>query len=169
MTSSALFVSDALSQRSEREELARLCGGQPYAPQATSLKHGADIVVGTPGRIEDHLGKGSLQLVGEGVTGELPDEARDMIIRLSDFLRYSLKHREKKFVPLKEEIGRMKDYLSIEKIRFGDKLQYSFTMSGACEEFPVPTMIFQLVCKSRVLIALGPVQCTVSLIILPVQ
>lgn len=72
-----------------------------------------------------------------------PDEARDMIIRLSDFLRYSLKHRENEFVPLKEELGRMKDYLAIEKVRFGEKLLYSFEINEECENFPVPTMIFQ--------------------------
>jgi LytS/YehU family sensor histidine kinase len=72
-----------------------------------------------------------------------PTEAREMIIRLSDFLRYSLKHRENEYVPLKEELGRMKDYLAIEKIRFGDKLLYEFDIDGSCQEFPVPTMIFQ--------------------------
>jgi sensor histidine kinase YesM len=72
-----------------------------------------------------------------------PDEAREMIIRLSDFLRYSLKHRENEYVPLGEELGRMKDYLAIEKVRFGEKLLYEFKISGDCEEFPVPTMIFQ--------------------------
>ena len=72
-----------------------------------------------------------------------PEEARDMIIRLSDFLRYSLKHRENEYVPLKEELGRMKDYLAIEKIRFGEKLRYVFHVNGECENFPVPTMIFQ--------------------------
>ena len=72
-----------------------------------------------------------------------PDEARDMIIRLSDFLRYSLKHRENEFVPLKEELGRMKDYLAIEKVRLGEKQLYSFEINEECEKFPVPTMIFK--------------------------
>ena len=39
-----------------------LCGGQLFRPQAISLTHGAHIVVGTPGRIEDHLRKGTLSL-----------------------------------------------------------------------------------------------------------
>ncbi len=39
-----------------------LCGGMPLGPQIGSLEHGAHIVVGTPGRIEDHLGKGTLRL-----------------------------------------------------------------------------------------------------------
>lgn len=72
-----------------------------------------------------------------------PEEAREMIIRLSDFLRYSLKHRENEFVTLEEEIIRMKDYLSIEKIRFGDKLRYDLHISDACSQVQVPTMILQ--------------------------
>ena len=39
-----------------------LCGGMPVGPQIGSLEHGAHIVVGTPGRIEDHLNKGRLEL-----------------------------------------------------------------------------------------------------------
>ncbi|WP_421866980.1 ATP-dependent RNA helicase DbpA [Motiliproteus sp.] len=39
-----------------------LCGGMPFGPQIGSLQHGAHIVVGTPGRIEEHLRKGTLRL-----------------------------------------------------------------------------------------------------------
>ncbi len=39
-----------------------LCGGMPFGPQIGSLEHGAHIIVGTPGRIEEHLRKGSLAL-----------------------------------------------------------------------------------------------------------
>ncbi|UJF17764.1 ATP-dependent RNA helicase DbpA [Vibrio sp. SS-MA-C1-2] len=39
-----------------------LCGGLPFGPQIGSLEHGAHIVVGTPGRIQDHLIKGRLDL-----------------------------------------------------------------------------------------------------------
>ncbi len=93
-------------------------------------------------QINPHFLFNSLNSIAS-LTMSNPDEARDMIIRLSDLLRYSLKHRENEYVPLKEELGRMKDYLAIEKIRFGDKLQYVFHVNGECEEFPVPTMIFQ--------------------------
>ncbi len=93
-------------------------------------------------QINPHFLFNSLNSVAS-LTMSSPAEARDMIIRLSDFLRYSLKHRENEFVPLKEELGRMEDYLAIEKVRFGDKLRYEFEISAACENFPVPTMIFQ--------------------------
>jgi ATP-independent RNA helicase DbpA len=39
-----------------------LCGGVPFGPQLGSLEHGAHVVVGTPGRLLDHLRRGSLDL-----------------------------------------------------------------------------------------------------------
>jgi len=93
-------------------------------------------------QINPHFLFNSLNSISS-LTMSNPDEAREMIIRLSDFLRYSLKHRENEYVPLGEELGRMKDYLAIEKVRFGEKLLYEFEVDKECEEFPVPTMIFQ--------------------------
>lgn len=43
-------------------KLLTLCGGAPLRPQADSLEHGAHIVVGTPGRIKDHLSRSTLDL-----------------------------------------------------------------------------------------------------------
>lgn len=39
-----------------------LCGGTAMRPQIASLEHGAHIVVGTPGRLLDHIGRGSIKL-----------------------------------------------------------------------------------------------------------
>ncbi|MFU8765496.1 MAG: ATP-dependent RNA helicase DbpA, partial [Haliea sp.] len=54
-----------------------LCGGMPLGPQIGSLEHGAHIIVGTPGRIEEHLAKGSLKL--DKVTTLVLDEADRML------------------------------------------------------------------------------------------
>ncbi|MBU2884656.1 ATP-dependent RNA helicase DbpA [Gilvimarinus agarilyticus] len=54
-----------------------LCGGMPFGPQINSLEHGAHIVVGTPGRIEEHVRKQHLQL-GK-VTTLVLDEADRML------------------------------------------------------------------------------------------
>jgi ATP-independent RNA helicase DbpA len=54
-----------------------VCGGTPFRPQAVSLEHGAHIVVGTPGRVDDHLRKGTLDL--GGVTTLVLDEADRML------------------------------------------------------------------------------------------
>ena len=54
-----------------------LCGGAPFGPQIGSLAHGAHIIVGTPGRIEEHLRKDTLKL--EFVTTLVLDEADRML------------------------------------------------------------------------------------------
>ncbi|MGB5326354.1 MAG: ATP-dependent RNA helicase DbpA [Pseudomonadales bacterium] len=54
-----------------------LCGGTPFGPQLGSLEHGAHIIVGTPGRIEEHLRKGSLKL--NDVNTLVLDEADRML------------------------------------------------------------------------------------------
>jgi len=43
-------------------KILTLCGGMPMRAQLSSLEYGAHIIVGTPGRIEDHLSRGSLNL-----------------------------------------------------------------------------------------------------------
>ena len=54
-----------------------LCGGMPFGPQIGSLEHGAHIVVGTPGRVEEHVRKGTLKL--EEVSTLVLDEADRML------------------------------------------------------------------------------------------
>lgn len=39
-----------------------LYGGTPYPPQESLLRKGVDVVVGTPGRVKDHLERGTLKL-----------------------------------------------------------------------------------------------------------
>lgn len=43
-------------------KIITLCGGTPFGPQAASLEQGAHVIVGTPGRIKDHLDRGTLAL-----------------------------------------------------------------------------------------------------------
>ena len=49
-----------LARAEENIKILTLCGGATMRPQLLSLEHGAHIVVGTPGRIMDHLERGSL-------------------------------------------------------------------------------------------------------------
>ena len=51
-----------LARFTDNIKILTLCGGVPFGPQFGSLEHGAHIVVGTPGRILDHLQRGSLDL-----------------------------------------------------------------------------------------------------------
>jgi ATP-independent RNA helicase DbpA len=51
-----------LARAEENVKILTLCGGTPMRPQVDSLAHGAHVAVGTPGRILDHLERGSLNL-----------------------------------------------------------------------------------------------------------
>ena len=51
-----------LARATHNIKIIALCGGMPIGPQIGSLEHGAHIVVGTPGRIEEHLRKNTLKL-----------------------------------------------------------------------------------------------------------
>jgi len=51
-----------LARFTENIRILTLCGGVPFGPQLGSLEHGAHIVIGTPGRLLDHLRRGSLDL-----------------------------------------------------------------------------------------------------------
>jgi ATP-independent RNA helicase DbpA len=58
-------------------KILTLCGGTPFGPQIGSLEHGAHIIVGTPGRVEEHVIKGTLQL--ENLNLLVLDEADRML------------------------------------------------------------------------------------------
>ncbi len=47
---------------SRRLTTALLVGGRSYMPQISALRYGAQIIIGTPGRIKDHLDQGTLNL-----------------------------------------------------------------------------------------------------------
>src|SRR5690606_21003183 len=51
-----------LARSQDNIQILTLCGGATLRPQAASLAHGAHLVVGTPGRILDHLARATLSL-----------------------------------------------------------------------------------------------------------
>lgn len=67
----------ALSKKMRGMRLAVLCGGQEYRSQLKLLKDGAHIVVGTPGRILDHIERKSLKL--DNLLTFVLDEADEML------------------------------------------------------------------------------------------
>jgi ATP-independent RNA helicase DbpA len=66
-----------LARAEENIKVVTLCGGVALRGQLASLEHGAHVVVGTPGRIMDHLERGSLEL--EALNTLVLDEADRML------------------------------------------------------------------------------------------
>jgi len=75
----------------KRLSIAPIYGGQSYSEQFRKLEKGIDIVVGTPGRIIDHIHRGSLKL--DELTYVVLDEADEMLnMGFIDEVEEILKH-----------------------------------------------------------------------------
>ncbi|MDN7140328.1 ATP-dependent RNA helicase DbpA [Pseudomonas sp. JQ170] len=66
-----------LARAEDNIKILTLCGGVSLGPQIASLEHGAHIIVGTPGRVQQHLSKGTLVL--DGLNKLILDEADRML------------------------------------------------------------------------------------------
>lgn len=93
-------------------------------------------------QINPHFLFNSLNSVSS-LTLKDPASAREMIIKLSEYLRYSLRHSETEKTLLKDEVDNIRRYLEIEKIRFGKRLNFTLTMDESAIDWPVPNMILQ--------------------------
>ena len=67
--------------------------------------------------------------------------SREMISELSEFLRYTLTSKNNSTITLKQEIEAVKHFCVIEKIRFQDKLDISFSIDPATENMLLPPLI----------------------------
>jgi len=68
-------------------------------------------------------------------------KAEEMVSKLSEFYRYTLVTRNNSEVPLIEETDAIMHYFDIEKIRFGDKIEFSVDIDPLAEEYPIPCFL----------------------------
>lgn len=71
------------------------------------------------------------------------EKAREMIVKLSDFLRYTISKEDIRFSELGKELENIRRYLEIEKVRFGKKLKFRFEIRDDCSKTKIPVMILQ--------------------------
>jgi len=94
-------------------------------------------------QLNPHFMYNSLNSISS-LTHSNPDKAREMLICLSDFLRYALKQDAMQMTTLSNELENVQLYLNIERIRFGDRLQTSFdAVDESLLRLEVPVMILQ--------------------------
>ena len=72
-----------------------------------------------------------------------PKKAKQMIIKLAEFLRYTLANNDRQKNSLNEELKNIKLYLDIEKIRFDDKFVYVEELHEECGKTEIPSMILE--------------------------
>jgi two-component system LytT family sensor kinase len=84
-----------------------------------------------------------------------PDLARQVILKLSHILRRLLR-RQETFTPLRAELDLVKDYLSIERVRMGDKLQYTAEIDPGALDTLVPSMLLQPLVENSIKHGISP-------------
>lgn len=72
-----------------------------------------------------------------------PEKAREMVVKLSDFLRYALKQDALEMTTLEKEMNAIELYLEIEKVRFGEQLNHRFRLEEQDKNLELPGLILQ--------------------------
>jgi two-component system LytT family sensor kinase len=79
-----------------------------------------------------------------------PEKAQEMVINLSDFLRYSLSHGKETLTIFEKELTNIDRYLKIEKIRFGNRLHVEKDIHNNCIHQYLPGLILQPIIENAV-------------------
>jgi len=100
-------------------------------------------------QLQPHFLFNSLNSIN-ALIGTRPEEARQMIHQLSDFLRGILKKEENQWVTLSEELQHLQLYLDIEKVRFGHRLTTSIDAGENSGQMRIPAMLLQPVVENAI-------------------
>ncbi len=96
-----------------------------------------------------------------------PDRAQEMIGKLSDFLRNSVKRESEDKITINEELLYIESYLAIESVRFGDRLQIKFEKQFN-NDATIPPFLFQPILENAIKFGLysktGTVEIKISII-----
>ncbi len=78
------------------------------------------------------------------------EKARQMIIHLSDLLRYSIQFTNQEKVTIENEMAVVKDYLELESIQFEERLHYDIRVDMKALEIKIPPMSIQLLVENAI-------------------
>lgn len=68
-------------------------------------------------------------------------QAPDVVLKLSELLRYMLVESQQGFIPLSKEIAIVKHYIELEQIRFGGRLELVFNLKGDLKDKQIPPLL----------------------------
>jgi signal transduction histidine kinase len=100
-------------------------------------------------QVDPHFLFNSLNSISALTTSD-PSSARAMVLRLAGFLRTALDAGRRDHFTLKEELDLARDYLEIERIRFGDRLTVDIREDPGARDSPVPPLLLQPLVENAV-------------------
>lgn len=151
------FISFFLYEMEEhRQALARKEAAEKMAKEAELYK--------LRQQLQPHFLFNSLNSINALVTLR-PEEARQMIQKLSDFLRGTLKKEDQLWITLKEELQYLQLYLDIEKVRFRHRLSTQVEQSDEASVLQVPPMLLQPVVENAIKFGLYDTTDAITIVI----
>lgn len=107
-------------------------------------------------QINPHFLFNVLNTIGRLALLENAEKTQEMIYAFSDMMRYTLKKENTNIVTLKEEVEHVRNYLSIQKMRLGDRLDYAIHIDENAEEVMCPFMTIQPFVENAINHAIEP-------------
>lgn len=142
-----MFAVDSLKFKLEKTEL-ELRTKQLSEAKAKNLATEAQLS-SLESRVRPHFLFNTLNSISALIREE-PEKAERTVERLAALLRFSLDAANQKTVALCEEIRVVRDYLEIEKTRFGERLKFSFDIEDAAENFKIPPFALQTLVENSI-------------------
>ncbi len=137
---SAVFMSLHLRRAYQRSELQRL--QLQAAVQAAELR-------ALKSQVNPHFLFNCLNNL-RSLVAEDPNRAREMMLRLSELLRYALEVSRHERVPLEEELAVVKAYLELESLQFEDRLRWRIEAAPDAQRVQLPPMVVQQLVENAI-------------------
>jgi two-component system LytT family sensor kinase len=106
-------------------------------------------------QVNPHFLFNSLNTIADLIAKD-PERAEEMTLRLSEVFRYVLAHSNRSLTSVKDEIEFLRTYLSIEEVRFRDRLQVEIDVPAETALEQIPSLILQPLVENAVKHGLAP-------------
>ena len=123
--------------------------------KATAAAHQAQLKM-LRYQLNPHFLFNTLNAISTLILDQRNDIANQSVTRLSAFLRHTLDNDPMKKVTLAKEIEALELYLSIEQVRFGDRLRLSFDIEESAQAALLPSLILQPLVENAIKFAVTP-------------
>lgn len=148
-----IWIYAALYERLQ-ETAARLAAREVDAQRLERLKTRAELEA-LQARINPHFLFNTLNSIASLIPVD-PVRAEDMVQRLSDLFRYTLDASGRQTVTLAAEVQAVRQYLEIEKVRLGPRLQYAIEVAPDVEDTPLPGLLLQPLVENSIKHGIAP-------------
>lgn len=124
------------------------------ALKANTLAHEAQLKM-LRYQLNPHFLFNTLNAISTLILEKHGQRANEMVIRLSNFLRYSLDNDPMQKVTLEQEINTLNLYLGIEKVRFEERLKLDFQVEAEAGKALIPSLILQPLVENSIKYAIA--------------